>query len=156
MKAGIFVHSRTGNTLSAAERIKISLESAGHTAVIERVTAEGENPGKGVKFSLTNIPDTSPYDVLIFGAPVNGFSLSLAMKAYLEQLPRLQGKKAACFVTEQFPKPWMGGNNAIKQMTALLSKKGAEIKQTGIVNWSAGTREDQIADIAGRFAKNVN
>jgi NAD(P)H dehydrogenase (quinone) len=153
MKAGIFVHSRTGNTLSAAEKIQKSLEAGGHTAVIERVTAEGENPGKGVKFRLKNIPDTSPYDVLIFGAPVNGFSLSLAMKAYLEQLPQLQGKQTVCFVTEQFPKPWMGGNNSIKQMKALLTKKGAEIKQTGIVNWSAKTREDQIAGIAGRFAK---
>ena len=153
MKVGIIVHSFTGNTLSVAERIKTALHEAGHSANIERVTAVDENPSAAGDIRLESTPDTSGYDAVIFGAPVRGFSLSPVMKAYLLQHAALQGKKVGCFVTQRRSKAWLGGNRAVGQMKDACASKGADVIETGIVNWSGKSREEQIADIAERFGR---
>ncbi len=151
MNIGIIVYSRTGNTLSVAERVRDAVAAQGHTAVIERITAENEDPNNKLPVRLKTVPDPAQYDAVIFGAPVQGFSLSPIMAAYGAQLPELAGKQAGCFVTQHFPKPWMGGSRAISQMRKLLRSKGAIIAETGIVNWTSKAREDQISGLAGRF-----
>ena len=145
MKVGIIVHSRTGNTLSVAQRLKEVLVAAGHIVNLERVTAVDENPSAAGSIRLKTIPDTSGYDVLIFGAPVHGFSLSPVMKAYLVQIPTLQGKKVGCFLTEYFPLASMGGNRAMGEFKKACEDKGANVFQTAIVNWSMGQREKKTA-----------
>lgn len=87
MKIGIIVHSHTGNTLSVAQKIKEKLLTAGHSVNLEQVTAVNEDSVAAGKIQLKTIPDVSTYDILIFGAPVNGFSLSQVMKEYLLQIP---------------------------------------------------------------------
>jgi flavodoxin len=153
MNIGIIVFSRTGNTLSVAEKIREAAAAQGHTAVIERIHAEHEEPGNKVPPRLTTLPDPRAYDAVIFGAPVEGFSLTPIFKAYLEQLPSFGGKQAGCFVTEHFPKPWMGGNRAIRQMRALLKAKGLDARATGVVNWTSPAREAQIASVTAALAK---
>ena len=153
MNIGIIVFSRTGNTLSVAEKIRDAAAAQGHTATIERIHAEHEEPGNNFPLRLTALPDPKPYDAVIFGAAVEAFSLSPALKAYLEQMPSLGGKRAGCFVTQHLKKPWMGGNRAIRQMQALLKAKGLDARVTGIVNWTNPAREAQIALVAAELSK---
>lgn len=153
MKIGIIVHSHTGNTLSVAEKIREHFAAQGHTAQIERVTADKEGQSASANSVLLNVPDITPYDVIVFGAPVQAFSLSPVMRKYLEGISSIKGKKVSCFVTQQFPKPWLGGNRAIRQMAQACKDKGTEISASGIVNWSGKLRDRQIEDVAARLSR---
>ncbi len=147
MKIGIIIHSVTGNTLSVGEKIREALIAKGFETALERVIAADEkNPGPNP--ALLNKPETQPYDMIIFGAPVHGFTLSRAMQAYMSQLSGLENKKVRCFVTQQLTKPWLGGNRAIRKMTQLCSGCGVGVGETGIVHWSSRQREEQIGDLA--------
>ena len=147
MKVGIIVHSHTGNTLSVAEKLKDAIVAKGHSVQIEQVSAFNDNPAPNEAVKLKDIPDTSSYDVLLFGAPVRAFSLSAVMKAYLAQLASLDGKKVGCFITEQLPFAWMGGRQAMGQMKSACKAKGAAPIQSGIVNWSSKKREEKISNV---------
>ena len=152
MKIGIIVHSMTGNTYSVAERLKDRLLTAGHTVNIEKVIPSDEKQMDVKSIQLKTVPDISPYDALVFGAPVRGFSLSPAMAAYLGQLASLNNKKVACMTTEFFPFPWMGGNRAISQMMKICKAKGAAVCGTGVVNWKNVRRNKMITDLVEKFS----
>src|SRR6056297_3025434 len=143
MGIGIIVYSKTGNTLSVAERLEKALTEAGHDAVIQRVKVNNDEEGSKGNLSLTANPDISDYDAVVFTAPVHAFSLAPAMKLYLDQVGDLSGKKVYGFVTQHFKKPWLGGNRAIRTLKSLCQKKGADLRITGIVNWSNSEREKQ-------------
>jgi flavodoxin len=132
MKIGIIVHSHTGHTLEAAEKIGELLVSRGEDAKVLKVTAEGDGKDKSVV--LTDKPSVEGFDALIFGAPVWAFSLTPVMNEYLSQVDSLKGKKVACFIT-QSGGPLLGGNRTIKQMKALCKGKGADIALTEIIRW---------------------
>ena len=151
MKIGIIVHSNTGNTYSVAEKLKEKLSAAGHSVTLQRVTAFNDQQQDVNKIQLKDIPDISTYDALIFGAPVRGFSLSAVMKAYLANAKYLKNKKTACFVTEGFPFPWMGGNRAVSQMKDACNSKGCEVCGTGVINWSNKKRNNMIAETVDKF-----
>lgn len=155
MKIGIIVHSKTGNTLSVAEKLKEKLLSEGHSINLERVTVADEGQTEAGKVHLTSRPDVSAYDMLVFGASVRGFSLSPAMTAYLAQLESLSDKKATCFLTEFFPLPSMGGNQAMEQMRTLCNHKGISVCEIGIVNWSNINRKKMIGDVVEKFSNMI-
>lgn len=146
MNIGIIVHSQTGNTLSVAEKIGEKLKENGHGVQIEKVVPQGDvrpGPGTGpVQFSSN--PGVEGYDAVVFAAPVQAFSLSPAMKAYLGQTGQLQGKKIALLVTKQLKGKWTGGNGAIKKMKALTAEKGGEVAGSAMVIWSSSEREAMI------------
>lgn len=150
MKVGIIVYSQTGNTLSVAEKLKERLVAAGHAVNLEKVISDNENPSVAGKVLIKG-PDPSAYEGLIFASPVQAFSLAAVMSAYLKQVPALEGKKTACFVTQQFPRPWMGGNRAIAKMKKFCAAKGAEVCGTGIVNWGNTKRLQMIDDVVESF-----
>ena len=156
MKIGIIVHSYTGNTLSVAQRLKEELMKAGHSVDLNKVTAVNEDQTEAGKIQLNSIPETAAYDALIFGAPVRGFALSPVMTAYLMQLESISGKKVACFLTQFFPYPSMGGIRAIEQMKGLCNFKGAKVCETGIVNWSSIHRGKKINNVVAGFSKTIN
>ena len=146
MKVGIIVYSKTGNTLTVAERISSQLEADGIAVSVGRFSAE-TLPQSNKLVRLTAVPNPNGFDAVIFGAPVQAFSLDPAMALYFEQINSINPKNVFCFVTQYFKKPWMGGNHAIKQMLALLNKKGITAKSLGVVNWSSEQREEQILQI---------
>jgi len=152
MKVGIIVHSHTGNTLSVAEKLKDTIAAKGHTVTLERVLAVNEDPSAQGPVEFKSIPDVSSYDALVFGAPVRGFSLTPTMTAYLAQLQALKGKKVSCFVTQQLPFAWMGGNRTIGQIKNACEAKGAVPSSTGIVNWGSKKREDKIANVLKKLS----
>jgi len=153
MNIGIIVYSHSGHTQSVGEKIKDSLLAQGHSVRLEKITATNENPQSREKIRLTAIPDITPYEAVIFGAPVQGAQLSPVMKEYLTRLPALQGKKTACFVTQQFKMKWMGSTRAIKQITRAAEQKGAPIIASGIIQWSSEVREEQIRQVVENLSR---
>jgi len=152
MKIGIILYSYSGNTLSVGERLKVALTNKGNEVSLERITAINDKPNSGKPIQLSEIPDASQYDEIIFAAPVQGFSLNPIMKIYLSKLSDLQGKKISCFVTEHFPKPWMGGNHAIKQIKRLIRDKKGIVTDCSVINWSNSKREEQINEMISRLS----
>ncbi len=152
MKIGIIIHSQTGHTYSVAQKLQEKLSAAEHEVKVERVTPIGEvNPSsKNIKFET--LPDLDAYDAIIFGAPVQAFSLSTIMKTYMNQIKSLNDKKVACFVTKGVPFNWTGGNKAISQMKKIIESQGGTVIGTGIIIWR-DKREEQIAELVEKFSK---
>jgi len=153
MNVGIILYSETGNTYSVSQKLKEKLVKAGHSVNIERLKVIGKaTPGtKNIQFE--SLPDIGLYDALVFGSPVQAFSLSSAMATYLSQIKSLQDKKAAFLVTQYFPFPWLGGNRAIGQMKKICESKGVTICGTAVVNWSKPSREKQITEMVEKLSK---
>lgn len=152
LKIGIIIHSHTGNTLSVAQKLKEKLLAEGHSVSLEQVIAVDDQQVNQAKVEFANKPELDAYDVLIFGAPVRAFSLSAIMAAYLTQAASMQGKKVGCFMTQQFPYPWLGGNRSVRQMKKLCEAKGALVVATGIVNWSSKQRQEKISDTVQKLS----
>jgi flavodoxin len=148
MKVGIIIHSQTGHTLSVAEALSAKLQASGHYAKIERVTAAADDETNPSLVKLTSAPDTAGYDMLIFGAPVRGFHLSPVMEAYINKQPTLKGKPVSCFITESFPKPWMGGNQAMARFNEICRSKGSAPLKTAIINWMNPKKRDLLIEAA--------
>ena len=145
MHIGLIVYSQTGNTLTVAQRMKETLEAAGHTAEIRPVTVEAiAKPGSPV--ALKDKPSIQGLDAVILGAPVQAFSLCQAMTAYLKQIQSLKGLPVAAFIMQGLPKKWMGGNRAYRTLHRLCVAKGADPLRIGHVHWSSKERDKQIAD----------
>jgi len=151
MNIGIIVYSYTGNTLNVAQRLKDQLESKGHTVGLESIKAKNEDP-KQTQVELSTTPNPSNYDAIVLGTPVRGFQVSPIMKAYLQQMPELNQKKVACFVTHTFPLPWLGGNQTINAMRKLVEAKNAVVSANAVINWGSKHREANIIDLLTRFS----
>ena len=87
--------------------------------------------------------------------PVRAFSLSPVMTAYLKQISDIENIKFFAYVTEGLPKPWMGGNRAIKKMKTFLGAKNASILDTAVINWSSRKKETQIDSMLNRFSNRI-
>mgnify|MGYP001409533799 CR=1 FL=1 len=155
MKIGLIVYSQTGNTLGVAEKIRDAIEKEGHEAVLERVRAEGDDPNSKTPLKLTEAPNPNGYDAVVFASPVQAFNLAQVMKLYFQQIPEFETGKVCCFVTQHFSKPWLGGNNAIRQMESYCRQKGQIPSKTGVVNWTNKQRDAQIDALVASICKNV-
>lgn len=151
MKIGIIVHSQTGHTYEVAQKIEENLLATGHTVEIEQIRLAGgqQTPNKNSK--IENPPDATAFDAVIFGAPVQAFSLSKVMQMYLEQISSLQDKKISLFVTKGLRFNWTGGSRAIGQMKKICQAKGGIVYRTEIVVWSKN-RDKQIAELVRKFS----
>ncbi len=144
MIIGLIIYSHTGNTRTVAQKIAEKLTVSGHEVKIEEIAINGNTPAQAGKFELTTIPAVEDYETLIFGSPVQAFALNPVMKAYLQQLASLQGKKVAIFVTKHLPMLWMGGTGAVATMKKTCEAKGAKVMGTEIVVWSEKKRQESI------------
>lgn len=108
---------------------------------LERIEVIGEvQPGQPIQFKA--VPDVAKYEALVFGSPVQAFSLCQAMADYLKQVAPLQGKQVA----------WLGGNRAIRQMKRLCAGKGTTVCGSGIVNWMRKSRGQQIVEVVDKLS----
>jgi flavodoxin len=140
MKVGIILYSQTGNTRSVANRLETALANAGHDVMLMEVMISGNAPN----IELTEKPDPSPFDLVVFGGPVQGFDASLPMKRYLSAMPEMAGKRFICFATQQLPFKWMGGERSVRSMRKLAEDKGGHFVGHGVINWSRADRETRI------------
>ncbi|MBI5679643.1 MAG: flavodoxin [Methanobacterium sp.] len=152
MKIGIIVHSQTGHTNEVAQKLQEKLSAALDEVEIQQLRLEGGQQVSNENSKIENPPDVSAYDALIFGAPVQAFSLSKVMNIYLEQIPSLQDKKIALFVTKGLRFEWTGGTRAIGQMKKICQSKGGIIMGTGIIVWNK-QRDGKIDEVAQKFSE---
>ena len=153
MNIGIIIYSQTGNTNSVALKLKEKLSAAGHSVDIERIEISGELGPRATNFQLKTKPDVDKYDALVFGAPVQAFSLSPAMKSYLTQMASLKGKKVACFVTKGLPFYWTGGNQAVNKIKKICESKDGAVCGSGMVIWSSARRDQKITEVIDRLSR---
>jgi flavodoxin len=153
MNVGIMVYSKTGNTLSVAEKLKERLEKEGHFINIKKIEPVNSAITDPNKINIKNIPNLAEYDILIFGSPVHGFTLAPVFKAYLQKLSSLKGKRVFCYVTKALPTKNFGGNKAIDIMEQSILSHGGLLENAEIINWK--NHEIQIAKLTEKFAKIV-
>jgi NAD(P)H dehydrogenase (quinone) len=155
MSIGIIVYSGTGNTLSVAEKLKVKLSANNHSVELKRIEIVGEyDPRRPIeKIEFKEIYDINKYDAVIFGSPVQAFSLSPVMKQYMPQVKGLKGQKVAFLITEAFPFAFLGGNQAVSWLTKHCEKEGAEVLGSEVVTWRRPTREKQIEKVVEKFNK---
>ncbi len=147
MNIGIIIFSRTGHTQSVATKLVEKLSADGHAVTLEQLKPVGPSDARTTDVQLEALPDPAAYDALVLGTGVEGGVPATPMTSCLNQIASLQGKQVACLVTEAFPLPSMGGNQAIARMKSLLESKGATVLGSGIVNWSNPRRGRQIAQV---------
>ena len=104
MKTCVLYFSRTGNTKRMAE------------AIAEATKA----PTFNIASSEPSIAEN--YDLLILGTPVEGFRPAMETVAFVERLPKAEGKKAILFCTCAL---WKG--RTFKVLEKELSRKGYDI-----------------------------
>lgn len=152
MNIGIIVYSRTGQTLSVANKLVEKLSADGHAATLARLKAIGpSHPGvKDVR--LEALPDPAAYDALVFGAPAEGGVPAAPMTSYLSQIASLQNKPVALLVAQGFPFPSWGGNQTVAQMKSMCESKGANMLGSGIVNRMNLRRGRQIAKVVDHLS----
>lgn len=155
MKIGIVIHSKTGHTEGVGKRILAELVQNGYPAEYQALLARNDAEMKVELVELEGVPSLESYDVVILGAPVRAFSLSPVMKSYLKQVKTGEGQTALCFVTHQFPFPWMGGNQAIRQFKEACASKNLKVVGTKVVDWSNKNRETTIVRLIDDFSKAV-
>jgi len=151
MKVAIILYSGTGNTRGVAERLATKVRARGDQVEIREITVTGD-PAEGTDgFELASAPRMNDADVVVLASPVMAGSLSPVMKAYLDQ-SEPPPRPVRVVITQHFPRPWMGGNQARKWMTRALERKGGSVAESMIVNWSSKAREQQIEDGTDRLA----
>ena len=153
MNIGIIIYSQTGSTYSVALKLKEMLATAGHSVNIERVIPAGDAQPRAKDLQFEKRPEVGTYDALVFGAPVEAFSLSPVMKGYLMQVASLKGKKIACFVTKRLRFNWTGGNQAVNKIKKICGSKDGAVCESGIVIWSSAHREKMIAEVVDKFSR---
>jgi flavodoxin len=151
MKIGIIVHSQTGHTNEVAQKLQEKLQAAGNEVEVEQIRLAGGQQTPDKNSQIENPPDAGKYDAVIFGAPVQAFSLSKVMSMYLEQIPSLQDKKIALFVTKGLRFNWTGGNQAIGKMKKISQAKGGMVYGMDIIVWNKN-RDEKIAEVVDKFS----
>lgn len=155
MKIGIIVFSKTNNTFSVADRLRMALAEKGLDVEIQRIIPENDDPGVKTPIVFTSQPEVSPYDVIIFASPVWAFSLAVVMKEYLEQVSSLQGKRVFSFVTKQLASKFTGGTKANRQIKSAVALKGGTVEKSFIVSWKNKKRDEEIASLVTEILKVV-
>ena len=151
MKVAIILYSGTGNTRGVVERLAAKNRARDHEAEIREITVAGD-PEKGADaFELTSTPRIDDADLVVLASPVMAFSLSPVMKAYLAQA-KPPKRPVLAVITQHFPRPWMGGRQALGGMKRALERAGGSVGDSMIVNWTNKAREQQIEEGTDRLA----
>ena len=151
MKVAIILYSGTGNTRGVVERLAVKLRARGHQTEIREITVAGD-PGKGADaFQLTSTPRMDDAELVVLASPVMAFSLSPVMKAYLAKAQPPE-RAVLVVITQHFPRPWMGGRQALSGIRRTLERAGGSVADSMIVNWTNKAREQQIEEGTDRLA----
>jgi flavodoxin len=128
MNTCVVYFSRTGNTKRLAEAIADTAK-----APIFDVAATQPSAIEG-------------FDLLIIGTPVEGSSPAREAAAFIESMPRVEGKKAILFCTNRI----FGSGRTMKIMEKMLDGKGYK---TVLKVSKKGMRPDKEADFSDVLAE---
>ena len=149
MKIGIIVYSYTNNTLTIANQLKAALSGKGYDVGIESIKAMNEDPNN-THIVLTQSPDITQYDKVIFASCVRGFDCAPILKEYLKNLNSLKGLKCAGFVSQYFPWDALGGNQALKRIQSLVESKNGQFYPLRSVHVKSRQKVNQINDLCNK------
>jgi flavodoxin len=154
MKVGIILYSNTGNTYLVSLKLQEKLSAIGIKSDIDRIEVKRDIKKDPNKIEFIYSPDINKYDIVVIASPVEAFSLCPVMRDYLNSLGESK-KLVFCFVTEELPYAWMGGNNAIKKMREICSSKKMNIVDTGVINWRNKKRDQMIENMTSKFTNKI-
>ena len=126
MKSCVLYFSRTGNTKQMAEAIS----EATNAPVYSMASSEPSV--------------VEDFDMLILGTPVEGFRPAKETTAFVERLPKTEGKKAIVFCTCAL---WKGRTFGV--LKKALSSKGYDT----VLSVSQKMKKDQPADFSDNIIK---
>ena len=129
MKPCVLYFSRTGNTKLMAEAISDSTKA----------------PVFDITSSEPSVVEN--FDTLIIGTPVEGFRPTKEILAFIERLPKAEGKKAILFCTYAL---WKG--STFKVLAKELSKKGYDTVLK-VSKKKVKPNETNFSDIQGKIKK---
>jgi flavodoxin len=153
MKIGVVIYSLSGHTRSVAKRLEQALSTAGHTVTVEEIETVGPvKPGMHTA-ELVDDPDVEAYEGLVLGVPVWGGHPASPMRAYLEQVESLSGKRVACLTTGFFPFANWGRNQTLTEMAEACEVRGAEVVGSESVGWLSLSRRRQIDEAVDAISK---
>jgi flavodoxin len=138
MNICIIVYSKTGHTLSLANKLKDKLDSLEHNTTLARL---GDSE-----------PDISKYNGLVIATPVHGGSPAKAVKDYLGKLPSLKNKKMVCLATSFFPAA-LGRNQTLKYLKEKCEGKGAEVCDVGGISSLSFGKKKKTEELVERLSK---
>ena len=127
MKPCVLYFSRTGNTKRMAEAISEAAKAPIFDMACSKPSVVGD------------------FDLLIVGTPVEGFNPAKETKAFVESLPKNEGKKAILFCTYAL---WKGRTFGV--LKKLLANKGY---QTILDVSKKGMKPDQPAEFSDSINK---
>ena len=134
MKPVVLYFSRTGNTKRMAEAISESTKA----------------PAFDIASSEPSVVEN--YDLLILGTPVEGSRPAKEILAFIERLPKAEGKKTILFCTHAF---WKG--STFKVLEKELASKGYDtvlsVSKKGVKPTEPADFSDALAEIRKVLAK---
>jgi len=148
MKIGIIYYSETGHTLQACEALKTKFEELGHSVDLKAVTVIDIKTDK----TLKDCPEVLNYDLIIFGTPVQGFSLPIPMAEYLKKIHLPLNQKIGVLITQYFKVSWLGANHTIRQLLNAIEISKPDLYAYSIIHWSSKRRLDQLTKAIDKFA----
>jgi flavodoxin len=157
MKIGMMIHSKTGNSLMVAQLLQERLQSLGHEVTLENLAASNDSERDPANIQLLRVPKTEAYDLLIFGGPVRGGAFSPVLQSFMQKVPSLQGKRVYGYVTHFFPRPSMGGNQALSKLSEICQNKGTELTKKGSIQWiNPFIRQTRINELVENFVSDLS
>jgi flavodoxin len=154
MNVKIIVYSYTGNTLEVAKKLQEALKMESIPTTLEEIKTktEKEMDWKKVNLSKAPLPDA---DCLVFAGPVQAFNLVTIMRSYLNTMPELNKQPCFFLTTEFFPFNWMGGNQAKRTASSIITAKNGKMVDTGIIHWKSKKRDQTIDLLVNNWTQKI-
>lgn len=138
MNICFIVYSKTGHTLSLANKLKDKLDYIGHNTTLAKL---GDSE-----------PDISKYNGLVIATPVHGASPAEVVKDYLGKLPSLEDKKVVCLATSLFPAA-LGRNQTLKYLKEKCEEKGSKVCDVGGISSLSFGKKKKTEELVERLSK---
>ncbi len=133
-KVAVVFYSFSGNTKRASLFLKKKLEEKGYLCdfvelrpkrEVRSFLKQGFMAFLKRELSLEEIKtDLSEYDLVILASPVWAFTITPALRTYLNRVEGLKGRNVGCFLTFG---SGTGKDKALRELKDILEKKGANI-----------------------------
>jgi len=135
MRLALVYYSFSGKTQRAVEYLQQELISKNQEVVVIEIKPQVEERNffkqclaayfkKKIEFQSTLNYYLSEFDYVIFASAVWAFTITPALRSYLEKAEGLQDKKAGCFLTYG---SGTGARKALRELEGILESKGANV-----------------------------
>jgi menaquinone-dependent protoporphyrinogen IX oxidase len=135
VKAGIFVHSISGNTSQLALAVTHALREKGVDVSVELLRPLGKWSIFSRKIALRNDIDITEYNIVLVAGPILGLSPSPVVMSFIKSLDSLKGKKALSFSTSILPAALSNAKSVHKRIKTVLEDRGATVLKSTSLAW---------------------